>query len=322
VPAGQTIVVKDAILALVTRSANDIACAIGEYLGGTESGFATLMTTRARQLGMKSTTFRNASGLPDNGQMTTARDMAILGRALQDRFPNYFPYFKVTSFTYKGSKIGNHNHMLGKYPGVDGIKTGYIRAAGFNLVTSVNQSNRRVVAVVLGGKSSTSRDQRMAGLLKSYVPKASGGPQIAGKILPAGAPMVASLPSPRVRPDGDIETGSVESVASITPEAFRSQGDIADDGVDDGAPAVAITPGWRIQIAATPTKESALELLDEARVKGADVLARAAPYTEPVTKGSLTLYRARFAGFSGKSEARAACAFLTKQKFACYAVSE
>ena len=324
VPAGQSIMVKDAILSLVTRSANDMACAIGEYLGGSESAFAAQMTKRARQLGMSSTTFRNASGLPDNAQVTTARDMAILGRALQDRFPNYFPYFKATSFTYKGTKIGNHNRLLGKYPGVDGIKTGYIRASGFNLVTSVNQRDRRVVAVVLGGKTGSARDQRMAELLKRYVPNASRGAQVAGKILPAGAPLLASVPTPRSRPDGDeplIETGSVQSVAAIMPEEFRSQGDISDD-VIDVAPQPVDTSGWKIQIAATPTEESALQLLDQAKAKGARVLASASPYTEPVVKESVTLYRARFAGFAGKSEARAACAFLTKQKFACYAIAE
>ncbi|MBZ0230256.1 MAG: D-alanyl-D-alanine carboxypeptidase, partial [Bauldia sp.] len=120
---GQTIAVKDAILALVTRSANDIAAAIGERLGGTESGFASKMTAKARAIGMKSTTFRNASGLPDPAQITTARDMALLGRALQDRFPKYFAYFKTPSFTYGGRKIGNHNRLLGRVAGVDGIKT-------------------------------------------------------------------------------------------------------------------------------------------------------------------------------------------------------
>ncbi|SDB12323.1 D-alanyl-D-alanine carboxypeptidase [Bauldia litoralis] len=324
---GQSISVKDAILSLVTRSANDIAAAIGEHLGGTESGFAALMTTRARQLGMKSTTFRNASGLPDGGQVTTARDMAILGRAVQDRFPNYFTYFKVSSFTYKGTKIGNHNRLLGRYPGVDGIKTGYIRASGFNLVTSVNQSNRRVVAVVLGGSSGSSRDARMAELLKTYVPKASTGFQIAKRILPSGATVfAANVPTPRTRPDGDIEieTGSVvTAAASVIPQEFRSQGDISDDVIiEEAQPAPVVTSGWKIQIAATPTEAAAMELLSDAKSKGGTVLASAAPYTEPVVKESLTLYRARFAGFAGKSEARAACAYLTKQKFACYAISE
>ena len=113
-PAGRTITVKDAILSLVTRSANDMATALAEHLGGTESAFAVKMTARARSLGMRNTTFRNASGLPDTAQVTTARDMSLLGRALQDRFPTYFRYFTTTSFTYNGAKIGNHNRLLGR----------------------------------------------------------------------------------------------------------------------------------------------------------------------------------------------------------------
>jgi D-alanyl-D-alanine carboxypeptidase len=320
---GQTIAVKDAILALVTRSANDIAAAIGEYLGGSESSFAVQMTARARSLGMKNTTFRNASGLPDSAQVTTARDMSILGRALQDRFPAYFSYFKTTTFTYNGAKIGNHNRLLGKINGVDGIKTGYIRAAGFNLVTSVNLPDRRLVAVVLGGSTASSRDQRMAGLIKTYIPQASAGPQIAGRILPAGAPTVASLPSPRPRPDGDggIETGSVvTTVADVVSDEPRSQGDIGDDMVDTAT--TPVISGWKIQIAATPSQASALELLQKAQATGTSVLGDASPYTEPVVKDSTTLYRARFAGFTTKQEAWDACAYLTKQKFACYAIAE
>lgn len=348
---GQTISVKDAILSLVTRSANDIAAAIGEHLSGTESGFARQMTARARSLGMSSTTFRNASGLPDSAQVTTARDMAILGRAIQDRFPQYFDYFKVSSFTYKGTRIGNHNRLLGKYPGVDGIKTGYIRASGFNLVTSVNQKDRRVVAVVLGGSSGSSRDQRMAGLLKTYVPKASTGPQLLGRLLPGGSPLVANVPVPRLRPasvnsDRYIQTGSVATAFATAfapgPGEPRAQGDISDDILDEviaaRAPATTtevisptteviatadvVVSGWKIQIAAAPTKSAALEMLQSARAKAGGVLSSASPYTEPVVKGSTTLYRARFAGFAGKSEAKAACAHLTRQQFACYAIAE
>ncbi|WP_421726739.1 serine hydrolase [Bauldia sp.] len=228
---GQTIAVKDAILSLVTRSANDIAAAIGEYLGGTESGFAADMTRRARQLGMKQTTFRNASGLPNSSQVTTARDMAILGRAIQDRFPHHFHYFKTRTFTYRGQKIGNHNRLLGKITGVDGIKTGYIRASGFNLVTSVNTKDRRVVAVVLGGSSGAARNERMAGLVRKHLPRASTGPQLVARIMPSGGIDIASLPLPRLRPltESDIETGAVTSVAAILPPEFQAQGEIPDD---------------------------------------------------------------------------------------------
>lgn len=249
---GQSIAVKDAILSLVTRSANDIAAAIGEHLSGTESGFGADMTTRARQLGMKSTTFRNASGLPNSSQVTTARDMAILGRAIQDRFPHHFHYFNTRTFNYRGQKIGNHNRLLGKIKGVDGIKTGYIRASGFNLVTSVNTDNRRVVAVVLGGSSGASRNERMAGLVRKYLPKASTGAQVAGRILPTGTLYVANVPLPRPRPYGDgIQTGSVTSVAAILSPEFQAQGDISDEAIAY----VEVTPARRAAMGSAPSPE-------------------------------------------------------------------
>ncbi|MHA1158743.1 MAG: D-alanyl-D-alanine carboxypeptidase family protein, partial [Alphaproteobacteria bacterium] len=172
---GQTIRVKDAILALVTKSANDVATAVAEHVAGTESQFATRMTKRARALGMSNTTFRNASGLPNKAQVTTARDMALLGRALRDHYPQYFPYFNTPSFTYKGRRYGNHNKLLGRVSGVDGIKTGYTRASGFNLVTSVKKNGRYIVAVVIGGSTGKARDATMTGLVKKFLPKATRG---------------------------------------------------------------------------------------------------------------------------------------------------
>src|SRR5690606_2366338 len=175
VPAGKSITVEQAILALVTKSANDVATAVAETLGGSEANFARMMTNKARQLGMTSTTFRNAHGLPNSEQKTTARDMARLGIALRDHFPQYYDYFSTRSFTYAGRKIGNHNNLLGRVKGVDGIKTGYIRASGFNLVTSVATGGRSIVAVVMGGKTARSRDAHMAELIQRYLPKASTG---------------------------------------------------------------------------------------------------------------------------------------------------
>ncbi|MCP4384319.1 MAG: D-alanyl-D-alanine carboxypeptidase, partial [Hyphomicrobiales bacterium] len=148
---GQTIRARDAILALVTKSANDVACAVGEHISGTESAFADKMTARARRLGMTKTVFRNASGLPDPAQVTTARDMAILGQALQDDFPRSFKYFATKSFKWQGRTYTNHNKLLGRVDGVNGIKTGYTRASGFNLVCSAKRGNQEIIAVVLGG---------------------------------------------------------------------------------------------------------------------------------------------------------------------------
>ncbi len=165
IPAGQSITVEQAILALVTRSANDVAAAVGERLGGSETGFAQAMTMRARAIGMTRTTFRNASGLPNSEQVTTARDMALLGRRLIADFPQHYHYFGVSHAQFGGIRIRNHNRMLESYEGVDGIKTGFINASGFNIVTSASRGGQRVVGAVFGGNSWVERDQHMATLL-------------------------------------------------------------------------------------------------------------------------------------------------------------
>ncbi|WP_431303269.1 serine hydrolase [Sediminicoccus sp. BL-A-41-H5] len=165
VPAGGSISTETAILALVTRSANDIAAAVGEALAGDEDAFARAMTMRARSLGMTRTTFRNASGLPDPEQVTTARDMALLGRRLIADFPDHYHYFSVQYFAHGNRMIRNHNGMLRDYPGTDGIKTGFINASGFNIVTSAQREGVRLVGVVFGGSSWPQRNNHMAELL-------------------------------------------------------------------------------------------------------------------------------------------------------------
>ncbi|QCI97891.1 D-alanyl-D-alanine carboxypeptidase family protein [Agrobacterium larrymoorei] len=175
VRAGGSITVEQAILALVTRSANDMATALGEYIGGSEDRFARMMTAKARALGMTRTTYRNANGLPNTAQMTTARDQARLGIALRQHFPQYYGYFNTRTFTFGKQVIGNHNRLVGTVKGVDGIKTGYTRAAGSNLATSAQLDGRSIVAVVLGGRSSAARDATMRKLVAEYLPKASRG---------------------------------------------------------------------------------------------------------------------------------------------------
>jgi D-alanyl-D-alanine carboxypeptidase len=166
IQAGQSITVEQAILALVTRSANDVAAAVGERLsGGSEARFGQMMTMRARALGMTRTTFRNASGLPDSEQVTTARDMATLGRRLIADFPERYHYFGVSHAQFGGLRIRNHNRMLESYEGVDGIKTGFINASGFNIVTSASRGGQRVVGAVFGGTSWHERDRHMASML-------------------------------------------------------------------------------------------------------------------------------------------------------------
>jgi D-alanyl-D-alanine carboxypeptidase len=170
---GQTIAVEDAIKAVVTKSANDVAVAIAENLAGSEEEFARVMTQKAHALGMTHTTYVNASGLPDDEQVTTARDLALLGRTIEERFPRYYRYFATPAFVYHGEAMRNHNHLLGAVAGVDGIKTGYTRASGFNLVTSVHRDGRYLVAVVLGGHSAFARDARMRELVNSYIREAT-----------------------------------------------------------------------------------------------------------------------------------------------------
>jgi D-alanyl-D-alanine carboxypeptidase len=170
---GDTITVENAIKGIVTRSANDAAAAVAENLGGDEPSFAKLMTQKAHALGMAHTTYVNASGLPDDDQITTARDQALLGRAIQDRFPHYYKYFSIDSFVWHGEEIRNHDRLLGSVDGVDGIKTGFTQASGFNLLTSVHRDGRYLVAVVMGGYSAGQRDARMRDLINGHIKEAA-----------------------------------------------------------------------------------------------------------------------------------------------------
>jgi len=212
---GETIRVETAIRAIVTKSANDVAVIVAEALGGDEPTFAKMMTTKARALGMSQTTYRNASGLPDEEQITTARDQALLGRAIQDRYPNYYQYFATRTFDYRGKSIRNHNHLLGAVDGVDGIKTGYIRDSGFNIVTSIRRANRHLVAVVFGGRSADARDARVRSLIENNINIAS--------IKRTAPPVVEGVETAQFRKDNrDIKeenrTGSARvRVASVAP---------------------------------------------------------------------------------------------------------
>jgi D-alanyl-D-alanine carboxypeptidase len=169
----QTVTVQDAIGGIVTRSANDAAVVVSEAIGGNAEDFAKLMTEKAKDLGMANTTYVNASGLPADEQITTARDQAILGHAIHDRFPTYYRYFSMVFYRYHGIDIHNHNSLLGNVEGVDGIKTGYTEASGYNLVSSVHRSDKYIVAVVLGETSNAARDARMRLLIEENIRQAS-----------------------------------------------------------------------------------------------------------------------------------------------------
>lgn len=317
---GSTIRVKDAISSLVTKSANDVAVVVAEHIGGTEIKFARLMTKKARSIGMKKTTFQNASGLPNKGQRTTARDMAQLGMAIQDRFPKYYKYFSTRSFSYKGKKYRNHNRLLGSVKGVDGIKTGYIRASGFNLVTSVKQNNRHIVAVVMGGRTGRSRDAHMKDLIGRYLKSASTGsrktPLVASRSVPVprsrtvAADAAESGRMPQIRPDNIVS-------ASVTKPQVDQEQEVG--SVDDYDKAD-LPEGWQIQIGAVPSEEAANILLGSAMDVGTRHLRGKVAFTEPVISRGQTLHRARFAGFNDKGAARKACSYLQKKDFNCLAL--
>jgi D-alanyl-D-alanine carboxypeptidase len=203
--ADQTLKVQDAILGLVTKSANDAAVVVAEAISGTEADFAKLMTLKAQMLGMIGTVYVNASGLPAQEQITTARDQAILGHAIQHRFPRYYSYFATPSFQYRGREMRNHNGLLGNVRGVDGIKTGYTDASGYNLVSSVRRDEKHIVAVVLGGTSNAARDARMRQLIEEHISQAS---------LRRTAPIIAETAGP--------ETAYLDMAALVAPAPART----------------------------------------------------------------------------------------------------
>ncbi len=495
---GETISVEDAIKALVTKSANDIAVVVAEAIGGDEDRFGQMMTRKARAIGMSKSVFRNASGLPNPAQVTTARDLVTLGRAIQDRFPRYYPYFGTRTFSYDGTNYRNHNRLLGQIEGVDGIKTGYTRASGFNLLTSAKADGRHLITVVLGGRSGRSRDAQVASLIENHMDRAYAGRRMSAKTvdvagrdaredddedgsaapaLPAArlpAPRVAAAPTPpapvalaqpsalpqppsrprtaviaetgarqpgeeqgltRGRPLALAASGSTNIVQSATsplalvgttprspamrwmpgpqpaepaprpiardeqrlvpPGSVRYTNTIPGEApkaedtqplppaqplptaktedrkpeerkIEDRLPSMttraqiaAATPppvpepakrhaavepakpeltktikdaakeppvkaaapartGWVIQLAAAESESKARTILDSAVEKTGKILKRAEPFTEAVTKGGSTLYRARFGGFEAE-EAQDACKALKRSGFNCFA---
>ncbi|MCB9990069.1 MAG: D-alanyl-D-alanine carboxypeptidase [Rhodospirillales bacterium] len=200
---GSSIRVEDAIYALVTKSANDVAVALAEKIGGTESGFALAMTRKAHQIGMRSTTFRNASGLHDPRQITTARDMARLGQYILRAYPQYYHYFSTRNFTYRGKTYRNHNRLMESYSGMDGFKTGYIAASGFNLVASAKRDNRRLIGVVFGGRTSNSRNAHMKKILDDGFARLEN------------IAVARAVPVPERKPEGLTQLASIQPAAGV-----------------------------------------------------------------------------------------------------------
>ncbi len=235
---GSTITVEQSIKALIIKSANDAAATVGENLAGSESAFADRMTRVARQMGMRRTTFKNASGLPNATQITTARDMATLGLRLMRDFPQYYPYFRSTSFVFKGRVIRGHNRLVGRFSGTDGIKTGYVNASGFNLVTSTKRGDKRVVGVVMGARSSGTRNAHMMTMISRAMPHARGGATIAalagsskGAINPIAKNKIMETEVAATTPLPDQDKDLLAAVAAEAAVSTKEE-----EGEDDTAP--------------------------------------------------------------------------------------
>jgi D-alanyl-D-alanine carboxypeptidase len=277
---GESLSAEAAIKAIVTRSANDVAVAVAEKIGGDEDTFAQMMTRKAHALGMSRTVYRNASGLPDDAQVTSAHDLTILARAIQERFPRYFHYFSTRSFEFAGENIANHNHLIGRVDGVDGIKTGYTRASGFNLMTSMHRDGRSLVAVVMGGASAESRDRLMEQLLYQHFAQASTGGRTAPMIAEAGPAetvRVASAGSARSAPVAFAPLPP-EREAELAKAEDQPEGD-DEDGADKP---VQPTPAARPHVVeAEPSSSSA------AGARPAEAAQSQAPAANPAVYGAV-----------------------------------
>ncbi|TPL53020.1 D-alanyl-D-alanine carboxypeptidase [Mesorhizobium sp. B2-4-2] len=315
VKPGGSVAVETAILSMVTKSANDSATALGEMLGGNETNFARMMTAKARQLGMNGTVFRNANGLPDPGQFTTARDMATLGIALREHFPQYYGYFSQRSFLYGRQRINGHNRLLGRIKGVDGIKTGYTRASGFNLVSSVSDGNRRIVGVVMGGTSGSSRDNQMAALINTYLPRAStrGGGDLVAKA-DSGNPVTAlakvllpkhDAPTPDEKPVAVASADDADEAVADDATVAQGDSDVADDTAAEEPKLV------------VPAKKVKTVIVSAPKVATAQVVsayAEPAPAVDPVNTASVPSgWAIQVASSPKQSEAQAFLDKATKQ---------
>ena len=304
VKRGESITVETIIMALVTKSANDAAVVVAEFLGGTEAKFARIMTKKARAIGMRRTSFRNASGLPNRRQLSTARDMALLAKKLVQNFPQQYRYFSRQRYSFRGKEYKNHNTLLITYPGTDGIKTGYIRASGFNLAASVSRNGRRLIGVVFGGRTAKSRDQHMAIILERGFRKSS---VITTKpaALPRKRPTtVASRPksaaAPRPQPAPTRKLSSWQTYPTPTTSFVAEE--------------------WAIQVGAYQKIEPARLVLRQAIARIPKLTKNTRISISPFTAGNTLMYRARLIGLSSAS-ARKACKRLERRKIPCVAIA-
>lgn len=303
---GETISVRDAINGMIIVSANDAATVMGEYLGGSEAGFARLMTHKARNLGMKSTYFVNPSGLTGKmTQLTTARDMAVLGMSLRRDFPKEYALFSQRSFSYKGRPFNGHNNLMYRYHGVDGIKTGYTDVSGYNIVSSAIINDKHLVGAVLGAGSSRERDDRMAKLLTRFAAEdvETGTDDIVTASVQTPLPVISPLMPEKPKAD---------AVADIIDDKKIEQG-------DGGFLLNGAMSAWRVQVGATPSRSGA----DELQAKYLPVVSSLVPGTKgeisPSTRGR-KVYRVRFSGFKDSDAAEKTCEKLKQQGVPCLAI--
>jgi D-alanyl-D-alanine carboxypeptidase len=318
--AGQHIRVEDAILGVVTESANDAAVVLGEAMGGSEEGFAQLMTRQAHALGMTRTQFRNPSGLPDPDQVTTAHDMAILGSALINHYPEFYPFFSHDSFTYAGIYHHNHNHLMDRYDGMDGIKTGYIRASGFNLVASAKHGNIRLIGVVFGGRSAVARDNHMAQLLDQSFDTAQADAR-AARIAPANGE----------GDSGDSDDKDYVALPAKIAAVFPSKSSVAvqpaapPEQESQSAVAYAATPvpatggTWGVQIGAYSDPAIGQQALSDLAASMPTQLAGAHPQVQKISAGGAVMYRARLMSLD-KNTAQSLCSYLIQHGKSCLTV--
>lgn len=301
---GDTIRVKDAILALVTKSANDAATAVGEAIGGTEYRFAVAMTEKAKTLGLTSTRFMNASGLHDRRQITTARDMARLAIAIRRDFPGYYKVFSTQSFAYNGRNYTNHNKLLATFDGTDGVKTGYINASGFNLVASVQRNGTRLVGVVFGGRSGRTRNAEMKKILTTGFKRAE-------EIRIASFKPPLPVPRPTIMAAATGESRSTAPVLALGPTLGSAGEDEVGSRDDTGA--------WGVQVGAYSTELRAQRSIAMARGLVPSLLNDADAKVEPLTNRDIPIFRARLFGLLEK-EARSVCLDLKRRHLPCVPV--
>lgn len=304
---GDSITVEDAVLSLVTKSANDVAVVVAEALGGSEDRFADMMTRKARALGMANTTYQNASGLPDLGQVSTPRDQATLGRALIRNHGKFYHYFSTRQFRFRGQPISTHNRLMLRYEGADGIKTGYINASGFNLISSAKRDGRRIVGVVLGGDTAAWRDRQMATILDKGFARLDKGTDI------RSAQVEEEDREELDKLIASAKTGPVKAQAKGTKVKLAAAAPERDDQGD------ADPVSWSIQVGAFSTYKPAHKAATAAAKKLGGLVASANVGIDKAKQGKETLFRARLTGFT-EDQARAACKRLAKAKKACKVV--